>query len=86
VQDDGRGGGAEHFAVDAAVVVGGCCGPGEVAAGHQHRPRSLLLGEVQLLLVGADDRVHRDRLRIDMIGVHADHDRAALFTGDLRGA
>ena len=85
MQHDGRRRRLQHRAVHAEVVGARLRGAGEVPGRHEDRPRALLLGEVQLLLVGVDDLGDRDRLGLDVVGVDADDDRAALFARDLRG-
>ncbi len=72
VQHDRAGGGAEHLAVDAAVVVGGLRGAREVAARHQHDAGAGVLRVVELLLVGVDHLLERDGLVADVVGVDAD--------------
>ena len=72
VQHDRAGGGAEHLAVDAAVVVGGLRGAREMAARHQHDAGAGVLRVVELLLVGVDHLLERDGLVADVVGVDAD--------------
>ncbi len=85
VEDHRRLRRGQDAVVDATVVVGTLRCTGEVPARHEDRPGPGVLRERELFEIGVGDRVERDLLLGEVVGVHADDECPAHRRG-LGGA